>query len=219
MHAWSLQGEPSSESDALGCLLRQWANRPENSCWCVDCPRWTPQLAALLQESPPDVLLIAELSWPAAPWLSEVLVQGVGLVVAASLERAAPYLFLAEQYAVQLTPLPATVEGIGLAILSTTAAVQRQRGWQARLGQLQQRLSDRILIERAKGILLERLAVSEKEAYQRLRLQSRRQRRPNRDIAQCLLDAQSLCSPEKNAMAELSSGGRQALLERSSEQV
>jgi hypothetical protein len=217
MRAWFLQGESRSESDALGHLLRQWASRPENSRWSVDCPRWTPHVAALLQESPPDVLLIAEHSWPMVPWLSEVLIQGVGLVVATSLERAAPFLSLAEQYAVQLTPLPATVEEIGLAILSTAAALQRQRGWQARLEQLQQRLSDRILIERAKGILVERLAISEKEAYQRLRLQSRRQRRPIRDIAQCLLDAQSLFSPEMNALAEPPSQHGQALLERWSE--
>jgi len=67
---------------------------------------------------------------------------------------------------------------------------------------LQQRLNDRILIERAKGILVERLSISEKEAYQRLRLQSRRQRRPIRDIAQCLLDAQSLFSPGENNREE-----------------
>ncbi|MGH7173131.1 MAG: ANTAR domain-containing protein [Gemmataceae bacterium] len=219
MHAWFLQGAQKSESDVLGCLLRQWAGQPENSGWSVDCLCWTAHVAALVRDRQPDVLLIAEPSCPAGPWLAEILARGVGLVVATSLERAAPYLALAEQCAVHLMPLPATVEEVGLAISSIAAALQRQRGWQARIEQLQQRLFDRILIERAKGILVERLAISEKEAYQRLRLQSRRQRRPIRDIAQCLLDAQSLFSPERNGIGPPPNHNGQAIGERANEEA
>jgi AmiR/NasT family two-component response regulator len=63
------------------------------------------------------------------------------------------------------------------------------------LDEVQQRLSDRIVIERAKGVLLQRLGISEEEAYKRLRVLSRRQRRPIRDIAQSLLDTQDLLVP------------------------
>ena len=42
---------------------------------------------------------------------------------------------------------------------------------------LEQRLSDRIIVERAKGILVQRLKITEGDAYKRLRLLSRRQRR------------------------------------------
>ena len=219
MRAWFLQGEPNSESDALGCILRQWAGRPENSCWSVDCPRWTPKAATLIQESRPDILMVAEPSAAMAAWLADVLTPDVGLVLATSLERVEPYLCLAKQYAVQLTRLPATIEELGLTLLNVAASLQRQRDWQARFAQLQQRLNDRILIERAKGILVERLAISEKEAYQRLRLQSRRQRRPIRDIAQSLLDAQSLFSPEMKERANPPHHNGQAHLEPSSEEV
>lgn len=197
MRAWFVQGEQASASDGLGCPLRQWANRRENGHWCVDCLRWTADLPALVQARQPDVLLVAEPALPLGAWLGEVLALGVGLVVASPLEHAERYRSWAEQHAVQLTPLPANVETLGLSLLNVAASLQRQRTWQARLEQMQQRLNDRILIERAKGILVERLSISEKEAYQRLRLQSRRQRRPIRDIAQCLLDAQTLFSPEK----------------------
>ena len=219
MHAWFLQGEKDSESDGLACLLRQWASRPESHGWSVECLRWAPNVASVVQARRPDVLLIAEPSCPEGPWLVEVLTQGVAVVVATSLERATPYRALAEQYAVQLTPLPATLEGIGLSLLSSAASLQRQRSWQTCVEQLQQRLNDRILIERAKGILVERLAISEKEAYQRLRLQSRRQRRPIRDIAQCLLDAQSLFSGELNGIVEQPNRNGQAFVERSSEEA
>lgn len=198
MRAWFIQGEPGCASDTLGCSLRQWASRPENGHCCVDCLRWTPDLAALVTARQPEVLLFADGSCPLSSWLSDVLVLGVGLIVAAPLERAALYRPWAEQHALQLAPLPANVESIGMAVVNVLAHLQHQRAWQVRIDQLQQRLNDRILIERAKGILVERLSISEKEAYQRLRLQSRRQRRPIRDIAQCLLDAQSLFSPAGN---------------------
>lgn len=214
MRAWFLQGEQANDSDGLGCLLRQWAGRRENSHWCVDCLRWTADFVALAQARQPDVLLLAEPSCPSGPWLSDVLALGVGLVVASRLERAELFRPWVEQYAVQLTPLPASVETIGLAVVNVMAHLQRQRTWQARIDHLQQRLNDRILIERAKGILVERLSISEKEAYQRLRLQSRRQRRPIRDIAQCLLDAQTLFSSEKKEVEEWSQRNGQGALER-----
>jgi two-component system, response regulator PdtaR len=214
MRAWFLQGDQGSESDALGCLLRQWASRPENGCWSVDCLGGTTDVASLVQARQPDVLLAAELPSLAGSWLPDVLARGVGLVVATRLDRAAALLPLAEQYAVQMIPLPPSVEELGLAVLSVVAALRRQRDWQTRIDQLQQRLNDRILIERAKGILVERLGIAEKEAYQRLRLQSRRQRRPIRDIAQCLLDAQSLLSPDMNGLVEPSQRLGQSLVDR-----
>jgi AmiR/NasT family two-component response regulator len=218
IRVWYLQGDKASESDALGYLVRQWVGRPENSCWSIDCLRGTPDIAALTQVHQPDVLLAADPSCLGS-WLSEVVNQGVGVVVATPLDGAAALLPLAEQYAVQLMPLPANIEGLGLALHNVLAALRRQRSWQTRIDQLQQRLNDRILIERAKGILVERLGISEKEAYQRLRLQSRRQRRPIRDIAQCLLDAQTLFSPELDGLGESPSSLCPPLLDRPSEKI
>jgi hypothetical protein len=230
MRAWFLQGEQGSETDALSCLLRQWANRPENSHWCVDCLHCTPDTAALMKARQPDVLLVAQVSasliLPLAGgelrggWLADLLAQGVGLVVAAPPEQIAALLPLAEQHAVEMTTLPASIESIGMAVLNAVAAARRQQGWQARIDQLQQRLNDRILIERAKGILVERLGLGEKEAYQRLRLHSRRQRRPIRDIAQCLLDAQPLLDHELNGLTEPSNHrAGQSVADRPSEEA
>ncbi len=201
MQAWLLQGEPESDPYGLGCVLRQWASRPENHAWTVDCLGLTTDLAGAVQARQPDVLVLAEPSCPAGAWLAEVLAHGVGLVVATSLERAEPYRSFAELYALELTPLPASMEGIGLAILNVLAHRRQQQTWQARIDQLQQRLNDRIVIERAKGILVDRLGITEKEAYQRLRVLSRQQRRQIRDIAQFVLDAKSLFLPEMNGLA------------------
>ena len=219
IRVWFLQGEQSGASDALGSLLRQWASRPENGSWSIDCFRGTPDMAALVQAHQPDVLLAADSCCLGGAWLTEVLERGVGVVAAASLDRASALLPLAERYAVQLVSMPVSPEELGLALLNVLAALRRQRDLQARIDQLQQRLNDRILIERAKGILVERLSISEKEAYQRLRLQSRRQRRPIRDIAQCLIDAQTLFSPEMNGLGVPPSSLCEPLLDRPSEKI
>ncbi len=199
--------------------MRQWASRPENGCWSIDYLRGTPDMAALVQVHHPDVLLTADPSCLAGSWVSEVLEQGVGVIAATPLERVSALLPLAEQYTVQMIPLPASTEALSMAFFNVMAALRRQRGWQSRIDQLQQRLNDRILIERAKGILVERLSISEKEAYQRLRLQSRRQRRPIRDIAQSLLDAQTLFSPDTNGVGTPSNSLCQPLLERPSDRI
>ena len=47
---------------------------------------------------------------------------------------------------------------------------------------------------------MQRLHITEEDAYKRLRLLSRRQRRQIRDIAQSLLDTEFLFSPETNGI-------------------
>ena len=86
-------------------------------------------------------------------------------------------------------------QGSSVVVVAALAGLHRERSWKAQLQQLQQRLEDRIIIEWAKGVLVRRLGIAEEEAYQRLRVLSRRQRRPIRVIAQALLDTQSLLVP------------------------
>jgi hypothetical protein len=86
------------------------------------------------------------------------------------------------------------MEGIQLGLRNLAFESLRTAGWKSQINSLQQRLNDRIVIERAKGILVQKLGIGEEEAYKRLRLSSRRQRRQIRDIAQSLIDTHSLLS-------------------------
>lgn len=58
--------------------------------------------------------------------------------------------------------------------------------------QARQQLEERKIIERAKGVLQQRYSISEEEAYHRLREESRRQRRPLREIADAVLLVENL---------------------------
>lgn len=73
------------------------------------------------------------------------------------------------------------------AVRHASAALRRVQQLRRRVADLQRRLADRILVEKAKGILTQRFGLSEDEAYRRLRLQSRQERRPMREIAEALL--------------------------------
>ncbi len=57
---------------------------------------------------------------------------------------------------------------------------------------LMQRLEDRKLVDRAKGVLLRDLKISEDEAYRTMQHESRQRRRPMREIAEAILLAKEL---------------------------
>ncbi len=57
---------------------------------------------------------------------------------------------------------------------------------------MKRQLETRKLVERAKGILQQRYGLSEEEAYLRLRNESRRLRRPMKDLAEAIILAEDL---------------------------
>ncbi|MBA3468067.1 MAG: response regulator [Herpetosiphonaceae bacterium] len=59
---------------------------------------------------------------------------------------------------------------------------------------LHESLEARKLVERAKGILMQRLNISEHDAYERLRQRAREKRVKLKDIAQTIIDAEALLS-------------------------
>lgn len=74
-------------------------------------------------------------------------------------------------------------------------ALARFREVQALRGQvsdLEESLEARKLIERAKGILMQRLGLNERDAYERLRQRARDKRTKMKDIAQAIIEAEEL---------------------------
>lgn len=74
-------------------------------------------------------------------------------------------------------------------------ALQRQRELDAlrkENADLKETLEARKLIERAKGILMQRLHLSERDAYERLRQRARDRRAKMRDIAEAIIEAEEM---------------------------
>src|SRR5947209_797343 len=140
MRVWLLQAKAGEDAGGLEAPLRQWAARPESAAWRVEVRPAGPGLVADVRAQPPEVIALAEGALPAGAWAEEVLALGPAFVVAADPARAGAYFALAERHPVLLVRAGPTPECLGMAVLSARAAGARQRGWQAQLEQLQQRL-------------------------------------------------------------------------------
>ena len=80
---------------------------------------------------------------------------------------------------------------MGVAISKSVLAEQNAR-LREETEEMKRQLETRKLVERAKGILQSRYKLTEEEAYLRLRNESRRLRRPMRDLAEAIILAEDL---------------------------
>jgi response regulator NasT len=202
MRVWLVDRKQDDGAGGLEVLLRQLEARPGGGLRVLGACPLQPDFAAAMRKLVPDLLdvvVINERAWPESAWSPEVLDLGLGLVLIAPPDRVEPVRRLAEQYPICFAPAGVDADGLWLALCGALAAQRRHAHWKGQAATLQQRLTDRIVIERAKGILVQRLGISEDDAYKRLRLLSRRQRRQIRDIAQSLLDTHGLLGPEAPA--------------------
>jgi response regulator NasT len=201
MRVWLVDDKRGDAGGGLESLLHRLEALPGTDLRVVGVSTYQPDFPAAMRKLMPellDLLVINERVWPEHAWSPELLGLGMGIILVVPsdrVERARP---LADQFPVLFVPPCDDMEVLWLALVSAHAGQRRQAEGKAQLDRLQQRLTDRIVIERAKGVLVHRLGISEDEAYKRLRLLSRRQRRQIRDIAQSLLDAEGLLMPEVN---------------------
>jgi response regulator NasT len=198
MRVWLVDDRPGSDPGGLEVLLHQLAARAETGLTLLVVRAVWPDFASELRAHRPDILIVREPAMFDGPCTEDILNLGPALLIAASSEFCDRYRTLAEAHPVCFLPPCPTLEGLWLALIGALAAQRRQASYKAQVVRLQQRLNDRIIIERAKGVLVQRLGVSEEDAYKRLRVLSRRQRRQIRDIAQSLLDTQALLLPGGN---------------------
>jgi response regulator NasT len=212
MRVWLVEEPTSSPSDVLALRVRSLLADAGLALAGSSAPG--PHLRAVLRAAEPDAVVVT-----AASWAEE------GEAFAA--EPPLPVLFFGpagdESRVLALAErLPAgfASEGCGprelRALLWTLGqASRREAVIRAELLELRQRLEDRIIIERAKGLLMTRLGISEPDAFQRLRVQSRQQRKPIREIAQAILDLEFLLGVEDRGN---SGGGTKAAAERQAEE-
>ncbi|HEV3237926.1 MAG TPA: ANTAR domain-containing protein [Gemmataceae bacterium] len=199
---WLLEENPSQESTALCEQLRKLSEKPYEEIAFLGSSKIQVDPLNQVRNRSFDVLVIHEASWPIGKNLKELTSLEVGFLVAASKQNVCRFQELAETRSLAFVPSTGGLEAIQVGLYNLAISLFRDRTWQARVDQLQSRLNDRIIIERAKGILVQTLNITEEEAYKRLRLSSRRHRRQIRDIAQSLLDTQSLLSFEEISRAE-----------------
>ena len=78
------------------------------------------------------------------------------------------------------------------AINIAMARFKELQALRTQVNELEDSLEARKLIERAKGILMQRLGLNERDAYERLRQRARDKRAKMKDIAQAIIEAEEL---------------------------
>lgn len=78
------------------------------------------------------------------------------------------------------------------AINIALARFKEMQTLRSEVAELQESLEARKLIERAKGILMQRKGLSERDAYERLRQMARDRRRKMKDVAESLIEAEEI---------------------------
>ena len=203
LRVWLVDEKPSPDDGRLADQLRQLEE--SGALRLLGTSPYQPDFAPAMRKLAPDLLdllVVSEAAWPVEAWTDEILGLGLGLVVVAPADRAGRLRDLAARYPLWFALSGASAEALWLTLLGAWAGQRRLAETRLQIDRLQQRLSDRIVIERAKGILVQQLGISEDEAYKRLRLSSRRQRRQVRDIAQSLVESQLLLGPDVNGCGE-----------------
>jgi response regulator NasT len=202
MRVWLVDDPPGDDPDGMASMLSGLAARAETDLSPLTVrPGWSDFMSEL-RLRPPDVLIVRDAPWLDGPWTVDVLNHGPALLVAGDLAGCERLRELAEVHPIAFLPNQPTMDTLWLGLIGASAAGRRHAAHKLQLSRLQQRLDDRIIIERAKGILVQRLGLTEEDAYKRLRVLSRRQRRQIRDIAQSFLDTQSLLMPDDSALME-----------------
>jgi response regulator NasT len=85
---------------------------------------------------------------------------------------------------------PVTSEQLQAAIRLAVRRFEQFKEVRQEVADLKQALSDRKVIERAKGILMARKGLTEEDAYKRIRLESHHKNKKMAEIAQTILDAE-----------------------------
>jgi signal transduction protein with GAF and PtsI domain len=120
-------------------------------------------------------------------FLSVPLVSGGDLIGVINVHHREPHQHTPEEVAL----LSFIGEQMGGAIAKATLAEENLR-LQEEAQEMKRQLEIRKLVERAKGILQRSYNLTEEEAYLRLRNESRRLRRPMRDLAEAIILAEDL---------------------------
>lgn len=191
MQVWLLTGNQIQSDNPLENQLGEALG--QLTCgWWVETRTATVALPDEVQTHSPDVLVWMEGQPIEERWLVSVLDLGVGVILVPEAGQIETLSLLCERHALLLVPVGATVESLAWAVQSVAMFARQRRALLARLAQTEQRLQDRILIERAKWLIIQSRGWSEEEAYKRLRVLARQQRQSMREIARRILESREL---------------------------
>jgi hypothetical protein len=186
--AWLVWGAGAGDGAEWESLLLRATTLPGGGLNYLGRVLPVPEALDALRDDPRQVC-VAPPACAAEAELKTLLGRGKGVVLVGGAEEARRW---GECGPVAIVSPGAGAEALATGILSASACAGREARFRQESKLLQQRLQDRALLERAKGVLVQRLGVAEEEAYRRIRTLARRERRSLGEVARSVLDADGL---------------------------
>jgi AmiR/NasT family two-component response regulator len=174
--------------EALSDLVQAAGHEP------VACVVGLTETATAAERHEPDVAVVGvhDDSGHALDLLGTIAAAGIPVVITLD-EADEQFIAEAATRGVVAHARPVDQDAIATALrLAHTRGQALTRSLTERVREIQERMRDRALVERAKGILMERHDISEQEAYAMLRRHARDERRPMVSTAEALLRARPL---------------------------
>ena len=187
MRLWLVDDKSASGSgSSLETVLRQLEERPGSGLRLLGTSPFQPDFPEAMRKLVPDLLdmvVVNERMWPDGTCTQDILNLGLGLLVVTSSERAERFRALAEEHPIAFVAPSPSLEAMWLALVGAFTGQRRQLQWRNQVDRLQRRLSDRIIIERAKGILMKQQGLSEEASFRLIQRQAMDRRKSMKEIA------------------------------------
>jgi response regulator NasT len=159
----------------------------------------TENASVAAQSLTPDLCIVA-VDRPDADWLKTIesihAIQQTPVVVVTTLDSNEDIQAIASTGAAAILGLDLTRHELMAALTVAWNHACQSRDLNDRILALTQRLEDRKIIEKAKWLLIERLAIDEESAMRRLQKQARDHRRTLVEVARGILESAELLTPE-----------------------
>ena len=188
--------ERSDVLEALAGLVRGAGHEP------VACEAGVSDAAAAVERERPDVAIVGvhEDVGHAIDLLDALASAGEVPVVVTLDDADEQFIAEAAERGVFASAAPSDRDSLVTALRLAHARAREHRGTLVeRVRELEDRMQRRAVVERAKGVLMERHDVSEPAAYELLRKQARDERQPLTAVAEAVLRARRLLPQRKQA--------------------
>jgi AmiR/NasT family two-component response regulator len=185
---WLLQSQTMASDSQLSQWLADLQVSSGGEFVVVGCSDWTTALPAAVRKGEVEAIACRVAHHEEELAAASLAGLPVPILFVVNVPLRSPQRLVSVVQQAAVVPVSAGPDGLYTALLSLRSALVRQRELLNEIARLRDKLEQRLLIEKAKALLIQQQGLSEEQAYLQLRGLSRRQRRPMAEVARELLE-------------------------------
>jgi AmiR/NasT family two-component response regulator len=185
---WLLQSQTMASDSQLSQWLADLQVSSGGEFVVVGCSDWTTALPAAVRKGEVEAIVCRVAHHEEELAAASLAGLPVPILFVVNVPLRSPQRLVSVVQQAAVVPVNAGPDGLYTALLSLRSALVRQRELLNEIARLRDKLEQRLLIEKAKALLIQQQGLSEEQAYLQLRGLSRRQRRPMAEVARELLE-------------------------------